>query len=226
MMPDKYRDMHVSSTHVGSMGGLMALKRGEAHMAPIHLLDEATGEYNISYIKKLFKEPMVLIKGVQRIQGIMVKKGNPLGITGIEDLASVRDDASNKIKSAGAIRYVNRQRGAGTRVLLDYKLKEAGIEPSMIRGYDREMATHMAVAAAVASDGADAGMGVLSAARAMNLDFIEVAPEEYDFAVPAGYLELPHMKAFIELLKSEEFKKRLEELGGYSCPHAGEIVLI
>lgn len=226
MMPDKYRDMHVSSTHVGSMGGLMALKRGEAHMAPIHLLDEATGEYNISYIKKLFKEPMVLIKGVQRIQGIMVKKGNPLGITGIEDLASVRDDASNKTKSAGAIRYVNRQRGAGTRVLLDYKLKEAGIEPSMIRGYDREMATHMAVAAAVASDGADAGMGVLSAARAMNLDFIEVAPEEYDFAVPAGYLELPHMKAFIELLKSEEFKKRLEELGGYSCPHAGEIVLI
>lgn len=216
IMPNKYRNMFVSSTHVGSMGGLMALRRGEAHMAPIHLLDEATGEYNVSYIKKMFKEPMALIKGVHRIQGIMVKKGNPLGIKGIADLAA----------SGGSIRYVNRQRGAGTRVLFDYRLKKENIDPSSITGYDREMATHMAVAAAVASDGADAGMGVLSAAKAMDLDFIEVGPEEYDFAIPAEYLQLPHIKAFIEILQSDEFRGRIEELGGYSAENAGKIIMI
>ncbi len=225
IMPNEYKDMHVTSTHVGSMGGLMALRRGEAHMAPIHLLDEATGEYNISYINKLFpkgaasSEPMALIKGVHRIQGILVKKGNPLGISSIDDLAK-------KSAEGEPIRYVNRQRGAGTRVLFDYKLKEAGIDPKSINGYDREMATHMAVAAAVASDGADAGMGILSAAKAMDLDFIEVAPEEYDFAIAARHLELPHVKAFIEILRSEDFRNRLNELGGYSCEQAGDVILI
>ena len=214
MMPNKYTNMHVTSTHVGSMGGLMALRRGEAHMAPIHLLDEATGEYNISYIKRMFKEPMALIKGVDRVQGIMVKKGNPLGIKGIEDLAG------------GSVRYVNRQRGAGTRVLFDYKLKEAGIEPETIKGYDREMATHMAVAASVASDSADAGMGVLSAAQAMGLDFIPVGVEEYDFAIPQKFLEVPAVKAFIQILQSEEFQARLNELGGYEIRNAGEIISI
>jgi len=225
IMPNEYKDMHVTSTHVGSMGGLMALRRGEAHMAPIHLLDEATGEYNVSYINKLFpkgaasSEPMALIKGVHRIQGILVKKGNPLEISSIDDLAK-------KSAEGEPIRYVNRQRGAGTRVLFDYKLKEAGIDPADINGYDREMATHMAVAAAVASDGADAGMGILSAAKAMDLDFIEVAPEEYDFAMPARHLELPHVKAFIEILRSEDFRNRLKELGGYSCEQAGDVILI
>ncbi len=214
IMPNKYTNMHVSSTHVGSMGGLMALRRGEAHMAPIYLLDEATGEYNVSYIKRMFKEHMALIKGVDRVQGIMVKKGNPLNINGIEDLAD------------GKVRYVNRQRGAGTRVLFDYKLKEAGIEPEAIKGYDREMATHMAVAASVASDSADAGMGVLSAAQAMGLDFIPVGVEEYDFAIPQRFLELPHVKAFIEILQSEEFHNKLKELGGYEVRNAGEIVEI
>lgn len=213
MMPNRYANMHVTSTHVGSMGGLMALHRGEAHMAPIHLLDEATGEYNISYVKKMFNEPMALIKGVHRIQGIMVKKGNPLGIKGIGDLT-------------GDVRYVNRQRGAGTRVLFDYRLKEEGIDVTSISGYEREMATHMAVAAAVSSDSADAGMGVLSAAQAMGLDFIEVGVEEYDFAIPQRFLELPYIKAFIEILQSEEFKARLEELGGYGIAEAGTIVEI
>jgi len=214
IMPNNYKDMHISSTHVGSMGGLMALRRGEAHMAPIHLLDEGSGEYNVSYVKKMFKEPMALIKGVHRIQGIMVKVGNPLGIKGLADVAD------------GKVRYVNRQRGAGTRVLFDYRLKQEGIDPNSVNGYDREMATHMAVAAAVASDGADAGMGVLSAAKAMKLDFIEVGPEEYDFAIPQSYLELPHIKAFIEILKSDEFRNRIAELGGYSAEEAGEVVLI
>lgn len=219
MMPNQYKDMFVSSTHVGSMGGLMALRRDEAHMAPIHLLDEATGEYNIPYMKKMFREPMALIKGVHRLQGIMVKKGNPLGIQGIEDLVGGQDGTRK-------VRYVNRQRGAGTRALFDYKLKQAGIDPKDIFGYDREMTTHMAVAAAVASDGADAGIGILSAAKAMELDFMEVGPEEYDFAIPVRHLELPHVRAFIEILRSEEFHRRLEELGGYGTTHAGEIIEI
>lgn len=214
MMTDKYSNMFLSSTHVGSMGGLMALRRGEAHMAPVHLLDETTGQYNVAYIRKLFTEPMALIKGVHRIQGIMVKKGNPLDIKSIEDLA------------AKDVRYVNRQRGAGTRVLFDYKLKRMGIDTEKINGYDREMATHMAVAAAVAGDGADAGMGILSAAKTMELDFIEVGPEEYDFAIPVKFLQLPHVKAFLGILKSSEFKRRIDELGGYESSHAGEVIYI
>ena len=212
MMPNLHPGMFVSSTHVGSMGGLMALKRKEAHLAPIHLLDEETGEYNLSYIRRLFGSGKIeLTKGVGRTQGILVKKGNPLGIKGIEDLPGCR--------------YVNRQRGAGTRVLFDYKLKQLGIAPEQINGYEREAATHMAVAAAVGSDGADAGMGILSAAKAMDLDFIPVGPEEYDFAVPLEYLELPHIKAFIEILKMDEFHKRLDELGGYTYERAGERIL-
>lgn len=212
MMIGRYGNMYLSSSHVGSMAGLMALKRGEAHIAPTHLLDEATGEYNVAAIRKLFREPMVLIKGVSRMQGIMVRKGNPLGIGGIADLTGVR--------------FVNRQRGAGTRVLLDYLLKKEDIPVEEIKGYSREATTHMAVAAAVSGGSADAGMGVYSAAKAMNLDFIEVGPEEYDFAVPVKYLELPHVQAFIETLKSEEFHRKLDEMGGYRYPHAGEIVEI
>lgn len=212
MMPNLYRNMFVSSTHVGSMGGLMALKRKEAHMAPIHLLDEATGEYNASYLRKMFNEPMAIIKGVQRVQGLMVKKGNPLGINSIEDLKKVR--------------YVNRQRGSGTRILFDYKLKTLGISPEEINGYDREATTHMALAALVQSDSADAGLGILSAASAMGLDFVEIGVEDYDFAIPQKYLELPLVKAFISILKSEEWKERLLELGGYTCEQSGTTYLV
>lgn len=212
LLPTLYPGHYLSSTHVGSMGGLMALRRGEAHLAPTHLLDEETGTYNVPVLKKLFTEPMALIKGVDRIQGIMVKKGNPLGIRGIEDLPGVS--------------YVNRQRGAGTRVLLDYKLKQAGIDPASIRGYDREAATHMAVAAAVSGGDADAGMGIESAARSMGLDFIEVGPEEYDFAIPVRFLELPQVKYFLEVLKSPEFAARVEKLGGYSLRQTGTILYL
>ena len=212
MMPNRHPNTFVSSTHVGSIGGLMALMRKEAHMAPIHLLDEQTGEYNINYIKRMFKEPMALIKGVGRIQGLIVKKGNPLNIRGIEDLKNHR--------------FVNRQRGAGTRLLFDYKLKEMSISPEEIKGYDREASTHMAVAALVGSDSADVGMGIQSAAKAMDLDFIPIGEEEYDFAIPEAYLELPIIQSFLDILKSEEFKKRLQELGGYSLNRIGEIQLL
>lgn len=210
-MPLTHPGIYLSSTHVGSMAGLMALKRGEAHIAPTHLLDEDTGVYNIPYLKRLFSDrDMVLIKGVRRIQGIIVKKGNPLGIKEIRDLTGGN--------------YVNRQRGAGTRVFLDYKLKEAGIAPSEVNGYDREAATHMAVAALVKNGGADAGMGIYSAAKAMDLDFIPVGEEEYDFATEKKNLELPKMQAFIEVLKSSGFKEKAMTIGGYELSMAGEII--
>ena len=213
MMAERFPGMNLSGTHVGSMAGLMVLLRGETVIAPTHLLDEETGEYNISYIEKIFPgEKMALIKGVDRIQGIMVKKGNPLRIKGVEDLTRVR--------------YVNRQRGAGTRVLLDYKLKQAGITPDMIDGYDKEAATHMAVAALVASDEIDAGMGIKSAADAMGLDFVEVGTEEYDFAIRQENLELPQVRAFRQILESKEFHEKLEKMGGYGWHQAGRIVLI
>ena len=213
LMPNLFPQTHLSSTHVGSMGGLLALKNNEAHIAPIHLLDERSGIYNESFIKKLFPgKHMALIKGVGRTQGIMVKKGNPLGITGITDLSRIR--------------YVNRQRGAGTRILLDYMLKTSGADPAAITGYDREAATHMAVAAAVAGDSADAGMGILSAAKAMNLDFISIGQEEYDFALPEEYLDLEHIQCFIKTLKNADFLLKLENLGGYTAKCCGEVDII
>jgi len=203
----------LASTHVGSMGGLLALKNGEAHIAPIHLLDEETGVYNTPFIKKLFPSGGVaLIKGVGRVQCIMVRKGNPLNISGLEDLPRCN--------------YVNRQRGAGTRLLLDYKLKMLGISPQSIPGYEKEAATHMAVAAAIKDGGADAGLGILSAAKAMGLDYIPIGEEEYDFAIPAEFLNLPHIVNFIETLQSSAFLSKLESLGGYTASQCGQIMII
>jgi putative molybdopterin biosynthesis protein len=204
--------IYMSSTHVGSMGGLMALRRGEAHMVPVHLLDEESGVYNIPYLIRLFKEPMALIKGVKRIQGLMIQKGNPRMIKGIEDLADCR--------------YVNRQRGAGTRVLFDYKLKLSGMDASLISGYDREASTHMAAAALVASNSADAALGIYAAASAMDLEFLPIGEEEYDFAVPVKYLDLPEMQSFLQVLKSKELHRRMDEIGGYQYDMAGEITFI
>ena len=203
LMSGEPEGVRLSSTHIGSLGGLMALKRGEAHIAPSHLMDEKTGIYNESYIRTLFPgEEMVLVKTVGRVQGLIVAPGNPLGIRGVEDLTRVR--------------FVNRQRGAGTRVLLDYKLSRAGIQAADVSGYDKEAATHMAVAAQVASGEADCGMGVYSAAHAMGLDFIPVGEEEYDFVMRKDSLDMPEVQCFLRLLGSEAFRSKLEELGGYT----------
>lgn len=209
----KEYDIHLASTHVGSMAGLMALKREETHIAPIHLLDENTGNYNVDYIKRLFPDtPMAIIRGVGRTQGLIVQKGNPLGIEGISDLAGRS--------------YINRQRGAGTRILFDYQLGKLGIDPETIKGYKNEATTHMAVAAAVESGSADAGMGILSAAKALDLSFVTVGSEQYDFALSQKTLEHPFIKVFIKVLTSEEFKNTLDELSGYTYENVGEIELI
>lgn len=207
--------MKLSSSHVGSMGGIMAIKRGEAHLAPIHLLDPETGEYNISYIQKYFpSQKMILIKGIQREQGFMVEKNNPENISACKDL--VRKGVS----------FANRQRGAGTRVLLDYELQKQAIKADDILGYKRELTTHMAVAAAVKSGSATTGLGVLSAAKAMDLDFIALADEDYDFLIKEESYNTKAIQDFIELIKSKEFQTRVKELGGYGFARTGEIIRI
>ncbi len=202
----------LSSTHMGSMGGVMAIRKGECHLAPSHLLNPEDGRYNEYLFGRYFKpEDAALIKGVGRTQGLIVKPGNPKGLKGIEDLSS-------------GLVYINRQRGSGTRVLLDYLLQKAGIDADSITGYEREMSTHMAVASAVKSGTADAGLGVYSAAAINGLDFIPVGREEYDFIVRVDMLEHPAMQAFIECLKSDEFAVELEKLGGYELDSPGKII--
>ncbi len=204
----------LSSAHVGSMGGLMALRKGEAHAAPTHLLDEETGEYNVPFIKRLLESrKIVLINLVYREQGLMVSRGNLKGIRSFKDLT--RD----------GVTFINRQAGAGTRLLLDKCLKDEGIDPGDIDGYDREEYTHMAVASAVLTGVADAGLGVLSAANALGLDFVPVAKERYDLAVPADFMETELMKALLQIIREdEEFKKAVTELGGYDVSDMGNVV--
>lgn len=215
MIHEKYRSNNLSSAHVGSLGGIMAIRRGEAHIAPIHLLDEKTGTYNMEYIKKYLRNlDISIIKGVKRLQGLMVKKDNPKNINSIEDL--IRND----------IVFVNRQKGSGTRILLDFNLKKLGIDSSKISGYDREMTTHMTVASAVLSGTADVGLGIKSSAEAMGLDFIPIGEEEYDFAILSEFLEDEKIKGFIEILKSEELANKLLELGGYKIDEPGKIISI
>ncbi len=197
-------DTVVSSSHVGSMGAIMAIKRGEAQMGAIHLLDEATGEYNNSYIAKHFPHGGVkLVKGVKRVQGIMVAKGNPKNIKSFEDMA--RDDIS----------YVNRQKGSGTRILCDFLIKDKGMDASKIYGYEREEFTHTAVAAQIATGTGDAGLGIYSAAKTYDLDFIPICNEEYDFLIAESALGSERIKRFIDALYSDELKTRLQNLGGY-----------
>lgn len=207
--PERY----VSSSHVGSMGGIMAIKRKEAHIAGIHLLDEETGEYNRAYVDKYLKgQDIVRIRGVRRSQGLMIAKGNPLGIKGVEDLA--RDN----------LRYVNRQKGSGTRILLDYLLKKNVMDSEKIYGYDREELTHMSVAIQVATGSADCGMGIYSAAKIYGLDFIPVCDEEYDFIAARESADSVLFSEFLEILKSQEFKDKLMELGGYGTEGCGTIL--
>lgn len=204
---------YMSSAHVGSLGGLLTLRRGEAHLAGIHLLDEQTGEYNHAYLAKLLPDiPVTLLNMAYRVQGFMVPPGNPKGIRQLQDLA--RPDVS----------FINRQGGSGTRVLLDYILKQSGISPDDIQGYEREEFTHMAVAAAVAGGAADVGLGVWSAAQALGLDFIPVTEERFDLCIVNSYLELPLIQSMLSVLRSEEFHSRVSELGGYDLRDTGKIM--
>ncbi|MFC1935158.1 molybdopterin biosynthesis protein [Chloroflexota bacterium] len=205
----------LSSSNVGSLGGLLALQRGEAHLAGSHLLDEETGEYNVSYIRRVLADRKVaLVNLVYRQQGLLVARGNPHGITGLKDL--LRKDMS----------YINRQRGSGTRVLLDYELRRLGISTDDIKGYQREEFTHTGVAAAVASGTADVGLGILAAARALGLDFVPLLKERYDLVVPAEQYNSPLMQPLLETIRSPDFRAKVEQLGGYDTSEMGRELAI
>jgi len=213
MMHVENGDVYMSSAHVGSMGGIMALRRGEAHAAGCHLLDTATGEYNLAFIRKYFPRGGVkLIRCVGRQQGMMVAKGNPLNIQKFSDIAKE------------GIRYVNRQKGSGTRILTDYLCRQENLDTAAIYGYDREELTHTSVAAQIVSRSADAGMGIYSAAKLYELDFIPICIEEYDLLIPDHAWDTPMVQQMIATMKSDAFREKILALGGYTLENPGEII--
>src|SRR5690349_7170291 len=195
----------LASSNVGSLGGLVALRDRLCHLAGSHLLDPATGEYTMPYVRRVLGDAEVaVVRLVHRDQGLIVAPGNPLRLGGVGDLAQP------------GVRYVNRQRGAGTRVLLDHELARLGIDPAEVDGYAREEPTHLAVAAAVAAGRSDAGLGILAAARAFGLDFVPVTREPYDLVVAADAMDGPLLAPLWALLASDRFQAAVTDLGGYS----------
>jgi putative molybdopterin biosynthesis protein len=212
-LKSRYSHIALSSSHVGSMGGLMAIKKGVCHLAGSHLLDTSDGSYNKSYIKRYLSDiPVKLVNLVMRDQGLIVLPKNPKKIKGIEDLD--RED----------ITFINRQGGSGTRILLDYRLKQLGIDPGNIRGYNVDEFTHMSVAAAVLSGIADVGLGIYAAAKALGLDFIPVVTEQYDMVIPETYFESENIQILLETIQTTQFKKQVEALGGYSTAKTGDFI--
>ncbi len=207
----RFSGSRLASASVGSLGGIVALGRGETHLAGMHLLDEATGEYNLPDLRRHLTGQVVrVVTFAHREQGLLVAPGNPRGIGGLGDLPRLR--------------YVNRQRGAGTRVLLDYLLKTASIAPSAIEGYTHEEYTHMAVAGAVASGVADCGMAVRSAAIALGLDFISIGWERYDLVVPATHFAHPVVEQILSIVTDDSFKRILAAQPGYAVRETGCMV--
>ena len=206
------RGVRIASGNVGSLGGLLALKKGTSHVAGSHLLDTQSGEYNIPYIRRYLKGfPVHVFNLVTREQGLIIRKGNPKGIKNTGDL--VRDDVS----------FINRQQGSGTRILLDYRLSESNIDSSLINGYDNEEYTHMNVAVSILNGTADAGLGIMAAARALDLDFIPVVKEQYDLIIPSSFLDDPKIQLFLDIVRSNNFRERVKRLGGYNPDKSGNL---
>lgn len=207
--------LYMSSSHVGSMGGIMAIRRGEAHMAGCHLLDTADGTYNRSFIRKYFpKGDVKLVSCVGRQQGLMVARGNPLNICSFADI------------SRQGIRYVNRQKGSGTRILTDYLCSREKVEPSDVYGYTREELTHTSVAAQIACGSADVGMGIYSAAKLYDLDFIPICIEEYDLIIPDHAWDSPMVQQLLTILRSDAFREKILSMGGYIVDHPGQVLCL
>ena len=203
------------SSNIGSIGGLLALKRKEAHIAGSHLLDEKTGSYNISHINSFLPgQKVYLVNLAYRTQGLIVKKGNP------KNIKSVADIANNDVE------FVNRQLGSGTRILLDYELNSKGINTKDIQGYERQEITHLGVSATVESGLADVGLGLLSAAKAFDLEFIPITQEKFDLIIPEYYYNSSFMGPLIKLIKGDEYKNDIIALGGYDTKETGEATYI
>ncbi len=206
--------LRLASVNVGSIAGLLAVKNREGHIAGVHLIDPETGKYNLSYVRRyLHGEKYAVFRFASRTQGLIVKKGNPKNIKSIEDLT--RSD----------LLFVNRQKGSGTRILFDLLIGSRGIDPSLVSGYESEVPTHTMVAAAVARGSADAGLGILAAARSLGCDFVPISEEKFDLVTLKDFAEGESFSAIIEVLKDPEFRKRVESLGGYDLSEAGELVL-
>jgi len=203
----------ISISNVGSLAGLIALQNGNCHIAASHLLDLETGEYNSTFIRKHFPDlKIVLLNLAHREQGLIVRKGNPLKIRTLKHLANKK------------LTFVNRQEGSGTRVLLDYRLKENGIDSEDIPGYSRIAYTHMEVALEVFSGSADVGIGILAAARMLELDFIPLTKERFDLTIPTEIYSTGVVKALREVLRSDDFKSSIAQMGGYEIRDTGKIV--
>ena len=219
LLGDELRQRHpgrsLASANVGSLGGLWSLARGECHVAGTHLLDPASGEYNAPYVRRVLAGlPVALVTFVTREQGFTVLPGNPLAVRSFADLA--RPD----------VRFVNRQRGAGTRVLCDARLAEAGVDPARVLGYDREEYTHMAAAVAVASGVGDCALTIRAAATALGLDFVPVEMERYDLALLERDLHAPWAVALLDTMRSPAFRAAATALGGYDAARAGEVTQV
>lgn len=200
----------LSSANLGSLGGLMALRRRDAHLAGTHLLDEATGEYNWPFVRRILPdEEVVLVHLAYREQGFILPAGNPLGLGDLADLARP------------GVRLINRQRGSGTRALLDYHLGLRAIDPAQIVGYAREEFTHMALAAAVQSGAADVGLGIRAAARALGLDFVPLFRERYDLAIPRRHWQGALLAPLRQALADPAYRRAVADLGGYDVGQMG-----
>src|SRR6266498_1331586 len=207
-------DRRLASANVGSQAGLIALRRGEAHLAGSHLLNPQTGEYNISYIRQYMPGiPVKLVALVGREQGLLVRRGNPKDIKSLEDLRR------------SEVRFVNRQRGAGTRVLLDYHLNLMTVPREWIVGYNQEEYTHLGVGSAVASNRADCGLGIAAAAQALDLDFIPLFQERYDLVIPKQFAESDLLAPLFGLLTEGRFREAVSHLRGYDVSVMGTIIL-
>jgi putative molybdopterin biosynthesis protein len=207
------RHVRLTSANIGSLGGLVALSRGDAHLAGSHLLDLETGEFNLSYIRQYLPNvPVAAIGLVRREQGLILPRGNPKNIKTLEQLAG-----SN-------VRFINRQKGSGTRILLDYQLKKLGIEPELIHGYLREEYTHLTVGAAIASDRADCGLGIRAAAVALELEFEPLFEERYDLIIPTEHLDTEQMQHLLNVLANDEFRSQVQEIPGYSIEPMGQLI--
>ncbi len=203
-------EINVEVTYAGSLGGLIALQGGKADMAGIHLLDEETGEYNYPYVKRVLPgREMAIVHLAYRVQGLMFAAGNPLQIKGIDDLN--RQD----------IIFVNRQNGSGTRVLLDSVLRQKGIKPAEIRGYEKELDTHLAVAGNIARGMADVGLGIEAAATTSNLGFLPLFREKYDLVIPMENYTGELLKPLLEIIRSDDFRKVINNVGGYDTSETG-----
>jgi putative molybdopterin biosynthesis protein len=212
-MNGRFPRITILAAHVGSLAGLEALSRGAAHISGIHLLDPETNEYNITYAERYVGalHPLV-VHFLDREQGLMVQRGNPMRIESIEDL------------TRGGIRLINRQRGSGTRMLLDLHLAKLGIDPGGITGYEDCASTHTEVATVVRGDGADAGLGLRAAATAADLDFITIAKERYDLVIPRAFFYTEPIQKGLEVIRSKRFKERVERLSGYDTTDAGAVL--